>query len=187
MEQLENDQRDMVAQTRDEREATEEAKVMLGELMARVRECQKTEEEMQAMLAFSDEEKTTAQAEQKRLAALVQRMEADLRTARNEEKALSHGRVEDLVQELETQKLLVREVSADAEQKLGHMKEERDQAVQAAATQAETIVQKKRRISDLKRILGLHLKLREAQSIASTDGALPDMMGGGGFLDAVMP
>ena len=176
LEQMITDHKELVSRSQDENSATEEAKQMLSELMGRVQEAQKTEEALQSALSVCDEEKGAAIIEQTRLRSQVSALQEALRTARQEEKSIAHANFEALSRELDTHKVETMKVQRETTLSLEKVTKERDEAATVVTHQAAQITQKKRRITDLKKILTLHLKLKEAQIMASTDAVAFDML-----------
>eukprot|EP01059_Diplonema_ambulator_P013001 TRINITY_DN23510_c0_g1_i1.p1 TRINITY_DN23510_c0_g1~~TRINITY_DN23510_c0_g1_i1.p1 ORF type:complete len:526 (+),score=130.20 TRINITY_DN23510_c0_g1_i1:53-1579(+) len=155
-------------QSYEERAATEEAKQMLGELMEKLSEAKHVEDSLQSALAVADEEKLEMIKTNKDLVQQIASLEDQLTTIRSEQYALSHYKQADLQTELETQKLKAAEAlvtSHHARQEVEELRQSKQAAEETIQEQKVKLAQRKNRITDLKRILGLHLKMKQAQML----------------------
>ena len=177
--QLEREYRELFAQTSDEKNATEDAKNMLNELMDKVKHSQVVEETLQSALSITEEEKRSLMQQVTDLNNVIQKQQQDLSTIRLEENAVCHNVEASLRTELETERVSKQQLTSmitSTEAQLSRTKSEKHAIEVKAKVQEAKLVQRKRRITDLKRILGLHLKLKQAQMGPADLSDLPLVM-----------
>ncbi|KAJ9464487.1 hypothetical protein DIPPA_24650 [Diplonema papillatum] len=150
-----------------EKEGTDEAKDMLEGLMRRLKESQMSQESLQCALSVAEEEKV----------AVIRKCEEAQQARRALEKQASGSksdpasllRVTDLQKEVATNRVRL----AETEQRLQTANIRLDEAAKLTAVQAAKLTQRKKRVLDLKRILGLHLQMKQTQ-LSVQDLHLPD-------------
>eukprot|EP01063_Lacrimia_lanifica_P025183 TRINITY_DN32964_c0_g1_i1.p1 TRINITY_DN32964_c0_g1~~TRINITY_DN32964_c0_g1_i1.p1 ORF type:complete len:565 (+),score=251.33 TRINITY_DN32964_c0_g1_i1:71-1696(+) len=167
--QVEGDYQSLQQSSAEERAATEEAKHMLAEMMNRIREAQTAEETLQQQLTNADEEKKALVEQNMILNKTITALHEEMHNARDEEKARAHLTIADLQAALAVERQTKEQQVGMNKKEIQTLRTQTTEMTTALDKQTARVDQKKKRIADLKRILGLHLKMKQAHNMAFGD------------------